>query len=159
MKRISNTFFSPIDLDHDIETPIYQQLYGWIRSAILNGHLRPGQRVPSTRGLAAELKVSRIPVLNAYEQLLAEGYLQTAVGSGTFVARLLPDDSSRLLSETAARQRNESALKRGTRRISQRGTSLISRRVESGLPTLGAFRVSLPALDHFPIGIWSKLVF
>src|SRR5256885_7369622 len=49
--------------------------------------------ISSTRSLAAELKISRIPVLNAYEQLLAEGYLETFIGAGTCVARSIPDDA------------------------------------------------------------------
>ena len=74
---------------------MYRQLYEWFRQAILAGQLRPGQRVPSTRSLAAELRVSRIPVSGAYEQLHAEGYFETFVGAGTWVARSIPDDALR----------------------------------------------------------------
>ena len=83
MRRVPDTFLPPVPLDQNSETPIYRQIYAWLRKAILDGKLRAGQRVPSTRSLAAELEVSRIPVLNAYEQLLAEGYLEAAVGAGT----------------------------------------------------------------------------
>jgi len=91
MKRVPATFLPPIALDYRSETPIYRQLYDWFRRAILVGQMRPGQRVLSTRSLAAELKVSRIPVLNAYEQLLAEGYFETFVGAGTCVAGSIPE--------------------------------------------------------------------
>src|SRR6266487_1148875 len=67
-------------------TPYYQQIYQGIRSAILEGRLVRGQRLPSTRTLANELGVSRLPVLNAYDQLLHEGYLLGRVGAGTYVA-------------------------------------------------------------------------
>src|SRR5580704_8831470 len=93
MKRVSASFLPPIALDYRAKTPMYRQLYDWFRSAIITGQMRPGQRVPSTRSLAVELKLSRIPVLNAYEQLLAEGYFETFVGAGTCVARSIPDDS------------------------------------------------------------------
>src|SRR4030081_2400099 len=93
MKRISTSFLPPIALDYRAKTPMYRQLYDWFRRAITHGQMRPGQRVPSTRGLAAELNISRIPVLNAYEQLLAEGYFETFVGAGTCVARSIPDDA------------------------------------------------------------------
>src|SRR5580692_867614 len=93
MKRVPASFLPPITLDHEIKTPMYRQLYDWFRRAIIDGRMRPGQRVPSTRGLAAELKISRIPVLNAYEQLLAEGYFETFVGAGTCIARSIPDDT------------------------------------------------------------------
>src|SRR5579872_7108790 len=89
-RRNRSDFFPPIALDADGAIPIYRQLYDWFQRAIVEGRLRPGQRVPSTRGLAAELKVSRIPVLTAYEQLFAEGYLETFKGAGTIVAASIP---------------------------------------------------------------------
>jgi len=158
MKRVAETFLAPISFDRSASVPMYRQLYTWIRKAILESQLRPGQRVPSTRGLASELKISRIPVLNAYEQLFAEGYLETFVGAGTCVARLIPDESLRPATHKLARANRETTEKSGPRRISHRGAALTSTPVESGIASLGAFRVSLPALDHFPGDIWSKLV-
>jgi GntR family transcriptional regulator / MocR family aminotransferase len=137
---------------------MYRQLYDWFRRAIIAGQLRPGQRVPSTRSLAAELKVSRIPVLNAYEQLLAEGYLETFVGAGTCVASSIPDDTLSLKDGKARKGEQEVALKLGPRRMSRRGLAMTQLPTQSWLNVVGAFRASLPALDHFPIGIWSKLV-
>src|SRR6266702_1978068 len=90
MKRVPASFLPPIALDYRSKTPMYRQLYDWFRRAIIDGQMRPGQRVPSTRGLAAELKVSRIPILNAYEQLLAEAYFESFVGAGTCIARSIP---------------------------------------------------------------------
>jgi DNA-binding transcriptional regulator YhcF (GntR family) len=87
------SFLPPIVLGLNGELPIYRQLYEWFRGAITGGQLKPGQRVPSTRNLAVELKVSRIPVSSAYEQLRAEGYLETFVGAGTCVARSIPTDA------------------------------------------------------------------
>jgi GntR family transcriptional regulator / MocR family aminotransferase len=63
-----------------------------LRASILAGHLRAGTRLPSIRALAYELGISRNTVLNAYAQLLAEGDIEGAVGSGTYVAATLPDD-------------------------------------------------------------------
>jgi GntR family transcriptional regulator/MocR family aminotransferase len=137
---------------------MYRQLYDWFRRAIIDGQMRPGQRVPSTRGLAAELKISRIPVLNAYEQLLAEGYFETFVGAGTCVARSIPDDTLSLPTVKARKGHQEIVEKRGPRRLSRRGEALTHIPAQSWLDNLGAFRVSLPALDHFPIGVWTKLV-
>jgi GntR family transcriptional regulator/MocR family aminotransferase len=137
---------------------MYQQLYDWFRRAIAGGQLRPGQRVPSTRNLAAELKISRMPVMGAFEQLLAEGYLETFVGAGTCVARSIPDDtlsSPALKSRKGLQGRVE---KRSPRRMSRRGAALAQTPTQTWLDNLGAFRVSLPALDHFPIRVWSKLV-
>jgi GntR family transcriptional regulator/MocR family aminotransferase len=158
MKRISATFFPPIALAYRTKTPIYRQLYDWFRKAIIDGQIRPGQRVPSTRGLAAELKISRIPVANAYEQLLAEGYFETFVGAGTCVARSIPDDAPSPPAVKAQKGLKEIVQHPGPRRMSRRGATLARVPAQPWLNISGAFRVSLPALDHFPIGIWSKLV-
>ena len=137
---------------------MYRQLYDWFRNAILEGRMRPGQRVPSTRNLASELEISRIPVLHAYEQLLAEGYFETFVGAGTSVARSIPDDTLRPVASTERRSFHEIAKTAAGRRMSRRGLALAHAREQPWLNVSGAFRVSLPALDHFPIRVWSKLV-
>ncbi len=82
----------PLRIERASRVPIHRQIYEGLRRAILDGLLRPGQRVPSTRALAADLAVSRLPVLTAYDQLLHERYLEGRVGSGTFVSAALPDD-------------------------------------------------------------------
>src|SRR6266571_3090423 len=158
MKRIPASFLPPIALDYRTKTPMYRQLYDWFRRAIADGQMRPAQRVPSTRSLAAALKISRIPVLNAYEQLLAEGYLETFVGAGTCVARSIPDDTLSPQAGKARKGLQGIGEKLGPRRISRRGEALTHLPAQSWLDNLGAFRVSLPALDHFPVGVWSKLV-
>src|SRR5713226_8750427 len=158
MKRVPASFLPPIALDYRSNTPMYRQLYDWFRRAIIRGQMRPEQRVPSTRSLAAELEISRIPVLNAYEQLLAEGYFETFVGAGTCIARSIPDDALSPPAIKARKGLQEIVEKRGPRRTSRRGAALTHLPAQSWLDNLGAFRVSLPALDHFPIGVWSKLV-
>src|ERR1700726_4161276 len=95
VKQVRGSFFPPIALDPGKNNPMYRQLYDWFQRAIVSGQLRPGQRVPSTRSLAAELKISRVPVLSAFEQLQAEGYLETFVGAGTCVARSILEDTSK----------------------------------------------------------------
>ena len=158
MKRISASFLPLIVLDCRSKTPMYRQLYDWFRRAIADGQMRPGQRVPSTRGLAAELKVSRIPVLQAYEQLLAEGYFETFVGAGTCVARSIPDDALRPPPVKVRKGPQPAVEKRGPRRMSRRGAALTRVPAQPWLSLSGAFRMSLPALEHFPIALWSKLV-
>ena len=79
-----------IALDREIATPLYRQIYEGYRTAIIDRRLRAGQRMPSTRALADELGLSRIPVLNAFEQLIAEGYLEARTGAGTYVSQSLP---------------------------------------------------------------------
>ena len=91
MNRAASGLLPTITVDRKAATPLYRQVYDGIRSAILRRELRPGQRVPSSRELTRELRVSRFPVLNAYAQLLAEGYFESKVGSGTFVSSSLPE--------------------------------------------------------------------
>jgi len=81
-------------LDLDGEGPLYQQAYRALRAAILDGALGPGERLPASRSLARDLELSRNTVLQAYEQLLDEGYVVARTGSGTYVAAVLPDDRS-----------------------------------------------------------------
>src|SRR5437016_10101127 len=72
--------------------PVARWLYDAVRSRILDGRLAAGARLPATRDLARAQGIARGSVVVAYEQLRAEGYLDTATGSGTYVARVLPDD-------------------------------------------------------------------
>jgi GntR family transcriptional regulator/MocR family aminotransferase len=136
------TLHLPVDRASDL--PIHRQIYERLRRAILDGLLRPGQRVPSTRALALDLGVSRLPVLTAFDQLLHEGYLVGRTGSGTFVSAVVPDDLLR--SPPAAPGRP------GGRRTPR---PVPRTRDEGGL---GPFRMSLPALDQFPHTVWSRLV-
>src|SRR6516165_1256375 len=73
------------------ETPLHRQIYDAFRAMILERRLEPGQQIPSTRALADELGISRIPVLGAYAQLLAEGYIESRSGAGTYVTGSLPN--------------------------------------------------------------------
>src|ERR1700683_1789116 len=154
MNRLPASFLPSLALDPQSESPMYRQIYEWFRRAIVDGQVRPGQRVPSTRNLAAELKISRIPVFNAYEQLLAEGYLETFVGAGTCVARSIPVDTPFEKIRGAPR----SASKNKVPRIVARRVAAMRVPAETWLKKLVAFRVSLPALEHFPTAIWAQLL-
>ena len=72
-KQPASVFLPPVSLDRASPIPLYKQIYDGIRKAILDGSLRSGLRLPSTRSLAQELRVSRNIVVLAFEQLLAEG--------------------------------------------------------------------------------------
>jgi len=151
MTRVRGSFFPPIALDVRAERPLYRQLYDWYQQAILEGRLRPGQRVPSTRSLAQELKLSRIPVITAYEQLHSEGYLETFKGAGTAVAAAIPRDAF-------SPAKPVSDARKGKPRASRRLRQVMALPPDLNAETLGIFRVSLPALDHFPSDIWASLV-
>ncbi len=98
---------SSIVLELDGTGRLYQQLYRALRGEILSGRLASGERVPSTREIAELLHVSRNTAVVAYEQLLAEGYIEARLGAaGTVVAPVLPPDGyvSRPASPAASRK-------------------------------------------------------
>src|SRR5579859_2310310 len=123
LERVPNqpTVMVPLVLNAEDPRPLYRQLYDGLRRAILHGSLARGARLPSTRALAEQLGISRNTVLNAFDQLLAEGYLESRVGSGTRVAAAPPEAS-----ETAARAARGSSARPAPRRLSERGTLLAS---------------------------------
>jgi GntR family transcriptional regulator/MocR family aminotransferase len=124
----------------DAGVPYYKQIYDGYRAAIVAGRLRPGERLPSTRALATELGISRLPAVVAFEQLLHEGYIEGRPGSGTYVKESIPDELARpdAPPRTAAPPRLPVPFAEATH--------------------LGPFRVSMPALDPFPLPLWSRLV-
>ena len=76
-----------MELERDGDVPLYEQLERTLRDAIRHGRLHASTRLPSSRGLAAELGISRGVVTSAYDQLAAEGYLETRQGAHVRVAR------------------------------------------------------------------------
>lgn len=148
--------FVPATLDRSSDVPMHRQLYDHLRGAILSGQLPGGMRLPATRTLAEELGVSRNTVMSAFDQLLAEGYMEGCVGAGTYVARVLPEE----VLYVDAPQGNNGRAPEGGRSISRRG------RLVSGVPRVPlrtdgsyrAFRPSLPALDAFPFRVWAGLL-
>src|SRR5580698_6359966 len=81
---------------------LWRWLYTELRGAILNGRLKPGVRMPSTRSLGMQYSLSRGTVVAAFDQLQAEGYTHTEVGSGTYVASGVPDGLMSATRSTAA---------------------------------------------------------
>jgi DNA-binding transcriptional MocR family regulator len=142
-------------LDYNAATPLHRQIYEGLRGAILSGRLSAGTRLPATRILSHELHVSRNTVLNAFEQLLAEGYVEGQTGSGTYVSHVLPDDLLRVQAQPAALTPAAA-----NRRLSRRGSLLANTPVtiarDQGLPR--AFRPGLPTFDTFPFDVWTRLV-
>lgn len=144
--------------DNNTAIPFYRQIYESVRAAILKGELPAKTRLPSTRILANELSVSRITVVNAYEQLFAEGYLEGKTGSGTFVAATLPDD----LLQTAKSKITKTISKQKTAlNLSPFGENLLAKELESSRQQTSVkylpFQNGLTAIDQFPFEIWSRI--
>lgn len=153
VKRIPSGTSLLLTVNKQAQEPLYRQIYDGYRKAIVDGSLRAGQRLPSTRVLAGELGISRIPVLSAYAQLLAEGYFESRVGSGTVVSRSLTRRVPPVRVATAPNGRSLSH-----RRVSKRVILPPSRHGDYGDGGLGPFRFGQIAFEHFPSHIWNSLV-
>ena len=123
-----------IPLDSRSKKPLYEQIYSHIRAEIRNGSLKAGERLPSTRVLAEHLKVSRSTTQMAYDQLLAEGYMEARPCRGYFVSHL--ED----LVETGAT-----------------GTGEMETTVETDAGLSVDFSPRGIDLDSFPYHVWRKL--
>src|SRR6202034_3074671 len=154
MKRVASGIFPMITVDRKAPKALHRQIYDAYRTTIVDGRLRPGQRLPSSRILASELSISRFPVLNAYNQLLAEGYFESRVGAGTIVSRSLPDQP---IASAVTGAKRASALS-GPRPVSRRSSILPPFERPTWLQGWGAFGVGQVAFDQFPLQIWSNLV-
>jgi GntR family transcriptional regulator/MocR family aminotransferase len=84
-----------LDLDRGADTPPFLQIARALAADIERGRLRPGGRLPGSRRLAATVGVHRNTVLAAFDELIAEGWIESAPGRGTFVARAIPDQRAR----------------------------------------------------------------
>lgn len=160
-------------LDASSPQPLYAQVYDGLREAILSGRLRGGERLPSTRVLAADLGVSRNTVVLAYERLRVEGYVAGRRGGGTRVRPVLPDPPlganafgtgsldvkpPRAAQAGAARRDRSACLADAL--LSGRGAALAASGarfpVRGGAPPV-PFQLGVPALDAFPARLWGRL--
>ncbi len=138
--------------------PLNQRLYRGLRRAILDGRLPPGTRMPSTRGLAEDLGLSRNVAVMAFRQLVDEGYADARTGSGTYVSGMLPDG---LLTPWGIRRSEAPPSSRPP--LSPRAERVLAL---GPLPPPGRhrpglkydFQYGVPALSDFPHEVWSRIV-
>jgi GntR family transcriptional regulator / MocR family aminotransferase len=153
-----------VEIDHDSRVPLYRQVYAHLRADILEGRLPAGARLPSTRTLSRDLRVSRSTVTLAYDQLRAEGYVEGAQGAATRVRSTLPDRATRAASAsrtTAPRTAASRAAPPFAGRVSRRGRAVVE--VPVGMAHVvgrapRAFRSGVPAVDVFPVDTWGRLL-
>ena len=110
--------------------PLYEALYRCIRQDILDGRLKPGERLPSKRALAEHLELGKITVEAAYAQLLAEGYIRSREKVGYFVEALeRPEPTAKPQKPTDPEERKEPVL----------------------------LDLTANGTGHFPFTVWSRL--
>ena len=133
--------------------PLYRRVYQALKTLIREGRLAPGARLPSTRELATDLRVSRNTVMLAYEQLLAEGYVVTRDRATPAVANVQPASRPRAASADSAPPAPVSAYARRLTRL------LAAPATPAGRPALRYdFRYGEPPVDEFPRKIWRRLL-
>lgn len=155
-KRTTSFDLATITLASTASQPLYRQLYEALRAAVLRGQLAAGTRLPSTRELCSTLSVSRNTVATAFDQLIAEGYLESRVGDGTYVTRALPDTHLQVNRRQPARPSSppEPPL------FSQRFQAIVhspSGFIDERGPTR-PFRTGVPGLAEFPARTWARLL-
>ena len=134
---------------------LWRWLYVELRAAILDGRLKAGARMPSTRSLARQYTLSRGTVVAAFDQLQSEGYTRTRVGSGTYVDLQV---TGQALSETGTPGRPRGS-RQSKARLSQWGERYLGKADVKPAPFhIGrAFRDYEPAIDLFPIELWARV--
>ena len=124
-----------VPIDNQSRSPLYEQIYQYMKEEIRGGRMAAGSRLPSTRILAANLKVSRSTTQMAYEQLLSEGYIEALPCRGYFVCRIEE------LVEVHNKEESPFSEKQGQRKE----------------PYLVDFSPRGIDLDSFPFNTWRKL--
>ncbi|MGO1120592.1 MocR-like pyridoxine biosynthesis transcription factor PdxR [Rhodovibrionaceae bacterium A322] len=153
MKIEAGALLSSIRIDRDSDRKISIQLYMGLKDILLSGGLSPGGRLPASRTLAQEIGVSRTTVIDALDRLIAEGLLDSRVGSGTYVSEAL---SGRQHQDRGSSAPPVAATKPQLSRATTQAASHLAPR--AWLPHKSqAFVTALPALDAFPMAHWSRL--
>lgn len=146
--------FDSLTLDPDAPVALFRQLESQLRESIWLGKLKPGERLPSTRLLAKQLSVARNTVINAYDQLVVEGFLVTEQGSGTRVAldfqkpyrkKIIIEDNSSSSLELELSSRYAQCVGADIS-LHDEGTAI------------RPFRAHTPDVNAFPSDIWGQLL-
>jgi GntR family transcriptional regulator / MocR family aminotransferase len=170
MKRRQTDLLIALDRTDNAAEGLTRQIYAQLRSAILTGRLRAGDRIPPSRELAHDLDVARLTVATAYEWLQAEGFVYGRVGAGTFVSSVFDgqtdldeSDAHGPAHEPTAPSTMPSAVARQTPPVP---LSAWAQRIAT-LPFIGVdraetapynFGASIGAADAFPWARWRRIV-
>jgi GntR family transcriptional regulator/MocR family aminotransferase len=140
-----------ISLNKNQGNTIHNQLYEQLKSGIYEGMLRPGDRMPSSREMSAELKISRNTVLQVFEQLMMEGFFETKTGSGTFISKNVAKFSYSKGQSTHPGQKPEHFTARPY------GLNNAFKGHVSALEPIIPFQQSVPLMPEFPFAAWARI--
>lgn len=153
VKRAGGSLLLSIQIDHDHHHSVSTQLCVALREIILSGGFAPGDRLPASRTLARDLGVSRTTVVEVFNRLTAEGLIESATGSGTFVSAVLGADRpmpsrAKVAASEPLAPKLSAVMQEAVRHLGER----------QRLPhTPRAFTTGLPAFDAFPRAQWARL--
>ena len=150
----------PLKVNPQQKMTLQSQIFDQIRRMILDGRLRSGDFLPTTRTLSEQVGISRNTIVLAYERLIAEGYIQTRPYVGTFVSAEIPDTAFATSTDDVAtlpRSEDRSCLDEfAALRLDGMRSQLV---VNPHAERLAAnFWVGRPASDSFPVKAWSNVV-
>jgi GntR family transcriptional regulator/MocR family aminotransferase len=154
VKLESGVLLQSLSIDRNSTVPVGAQVALKIRAMIVSGDLTSGERLPSSRVLATDLGVSRSTITAVFDQLIAEGMISSWTGSGSFVSTELAFQQADIVLEE---QKISSA------HIEPHLAKLNLLESSDYVPRLpkfklgGAFATGMPAMDAFPMAIWSKI--
>lgn len=162
VSTLPSTFLLGLNLDRSADEPLYNQLYHAFRTAILDHQFESGLRLPSSRDLAEMLDVSRHTILNALDQLIAEGYLMTRPGAGTYVTEALPNQYWRSRQPTPSKSELNQSAPDHQRPLAPLGETfrrLAPRLLAKDPPQEFQydFTTGKPDLTIFPFDVWARL--
>jgi GntR family transcriptional regulator/MocR family aminotransferase len=153
VKRPGGVLLQDIAINPSAERTISSQLTSALRKLILDGALKPGDRLPASRTLAGELSIARSTVVEAFEQLVSEGLIDSRIGAGSFVSGIAlaksPPRQPRRAAEPKPAQPERLA------RLMDAATRQFARRIHH---QPRPFATAMPAFDAFPVAQWSRII-
>jgi len=148
--RPVSPLWNSLALDRAAARSLQDQIVDYFRAGVLEGRLKAGTRVPSSRALAGDHGIARITAVQAYERLVAEGYLAARPGSGLFVAE---SHSERPLKPAVSTVRRAPPRRRAPALEARLPALAMSPRPDERL----ALATGIPALDQFPWSDWARI--
>jgi len=158
-KSSGGSLLSSIVLQRDTKQSLQYQLYCQLRDMILNGQLMTSERLPASRVLATELGISRTTVINVYDRLTSEELLVSKTGSGSFVNDVFAQQQRSIATNLEDQATNTDPKNSEHPLLSKsfiRKSKLQPKPIQHS--TSQTFSTAMPAIDVFPLALWSRIV-
>ncbi len=148
-----------LTLAPDSRQPVYKQVSEALKLAILAGRLKPGEKLPSTRDLADSISVSRFTVIRSYEELSAQGYIQTTSGSGTFVNKEIPGHLDDVKIKESHREPNEPEVPMAALSVYGERVMNCEEIEDANVELFAELNYGAPTVDQLPLTRWKEMLY